>query len=150
MAVDGEFIAAAGAIRPAPSARLIDTRRGLGGDRLTPGSRRCVAVPGADPGDIVFANLTPVDADGRGYLALARGGAEPAGTSTANYAVGAPNPNLGLVPAGAGGEICVVNGPAARVDVVVDAQAIAAPDLVRPASLDGAVRLTDTRLGRDD
>ena len=150
MVVDGGLVVAAGSIQPVPTARVIDTRRGLGGARVTPGARRCATVPGAEPGALVFANLTPVDADGRGYLTLAPGAAEPAGTSAANYAPGAPNPNLGIVPAGEDGRICVVNGPGANVDVVVDIQGVGDADTFRTVSAQGAVRITDTRLGRDD
>lgn len=101
------------------SVRVLDTRR-VGG-AIGPEGRRCFAV-GGDPGDVAVMNLTPVGATTRGRGVLVASDVSPRADAPphVNYPAGAVAPNLGATPIGPDGRICYVNGPTARVHVVVD------------------------------
>ncbi|MEM9043019.1 MAG: hypothetical protein AAGD33_24300, partial [Actinomycetota bacterium] len=76
--------------RPSPGSavRLMDTRDGVGGSTLAPGTERCVAVPQASAGEFVVVNVTPVRGSARGF-GVVHSSDVPAGeTANVNYDVG--------------------------------------------------------------
>lgn len=118
------------------------------GQKVTQGRPACVAIPGAVKDAWVFANVTPVGGEGRGYLT-----AYPAGrntivpdpnraptTSTANWTSAAASPNTTLVQAGDSGKVCVATYVGAA-HITIDALAVAAKDKFTAAQR----RLIDTR-----
>lgn len=130
----------------AGAVRLVDTRSD--GGRLDRSDTICLPSVGADAGDHVGLNVTPVRADGRGFATAHAGGADVGGTSSVNYDVGSVDPNVAFVLVGSEGEVCVTNGPTAAVDVVVDQVVVVPAGGMESATGDGAVRLVDTRSGR--
>lgn len=129
--------------------RAVDTR---GGRRVAVGETRCFPVTG-DRSAVAIVNLTPVRATGPGHGALLGGGAtgSPNGAnvnvsnvnvSNVNYAPGTVDPNLGIAPIGAGGDVCFANADRAALDLVADHLVSLDAGAVR---FIGPVRVLDTR-----
>lgn len=133
---------------PDGAARLADTREGHGGGTLAAGETRCVATTGADPGDWVAVNATPVRATVRGYGTLHSSDVSAGATSNVNFDVDTVDPNLAIVQVGVDGDICFTNSPDGPVDLVLDQQINAAMSTFRQPTEAGAHRLTDTRSAR--
>lgn len=132
---------------PTGSVRLIDTRDGDRGV-LAPGESICVAAVGAQAGDIVGVNITPVGASAPGYGTL-HSSDNPAGeTSSVNFGAADTNPNMGFVKVGADGKICYTNSPLATSHVVLDEMIVGKSSAFAAPSPTGAVRIVDTREGR--
>jgi hypothetical protein len=116
--------------------RSLDTR---GGARLAPGARRCFSVAGS-PGGVALVNLTPVQAQGRGYgLLVSSDVTEVPVASNVNFDVGTTDPNVAVAAIGADGHVCHLNSEASthlvadhlgtiEAGVYTTAQANGAPD----------------------
>jgi hypothetical protein len=139
----------AGWYTPTPTSapvRLIDTRTGLGGSRISPDEARCVDA-GATPGDLAVVNLTPLNATAPGYGTLVSSDAGATTVSNVNFAPGTVDPNVAVVPIGPDGDICFLNSEHSTIDLIADllvtinaaARTTGASDAVTP------VRLVDTR-----
>lgn len=114
-----------GRYHPVVPVRVVDTRTGLGGvARLGPGQTATFAPAGAGLPttgmQALMATITAVNGTGPGYLTAFPAGACRPGTSTVNYAGGAPDANLTEVPLGGDGKVAVFNGSSASVDFLVD------------------------------
>ncbi len=120
-----------------------------GSNFISPFSSRCVAVPGASPGDVAVVNITNTQATGRGWGALRASGETPvfdrpvaAQVSSVNFAAGTPpNPNLAFSKVGSDGMACY-DGAVFAHHVILDLAAVI------PASNVNAVtptRILDTR-----
>lgn len=114
--------------QPMTPARLLDTRKGIGGysSKLTPGAPDVVTIAGAGGGALpasgvtaVAVNLTVANTSaGGGYVtAYPDGGASP-GTSTINFATGQTLANFAIVPVGADGKIDLASS--VPTDAIVD------------------------------
>jgi len=127
-------------------ARVVDTRRGLGGARLAPGDRACFGVDG-DPGDAALVNLTPVRASGTGNGKLVSSDVSaPPVFSNVNYASGSIDPNVAVAAIGSDGQVCFVNADLASVDLVADHLGTVDAAAYTPATPSGApARVVDTR-----
>ena len=112
-------------------------------------SSRCVAVPGASPGDVAVVNITNTQAAGQGWGALRASGETPvfgrapsAQVSSVNFAAGTPpNPNLAFSKVGSDNKVCY-DGAVFAHHVILDLAAVI------PASNVNAVtptRILDTR-----
>jgi hypothetical protein len=121
------------------------------GTPLQPSETRCLTVVGADPGDFVGVNITPVQATARGYGTMHSSDTDAGSTSNVNYDVGTINPGHAIVKVGADGRICYTNGPTASAHVIIDQLTSAPTDLAAPTftdpTADGATRLMNTRDG---
>lgn len=124
--------------------RVVDTRVGLGGDRIPAGKQRCFL--GAENG-LAIANLTPTDPSGPGFGSM--GGTA---ISSVNYRPGAVDPNMAFVTWSAFSGHCYRNSEHADVDLVVDHLATLLPgtyDLISRRAIDTrftALALRDTTL----
>jgi hypothetical protein len=118
---------------------------------LQPSETRCLTAVGAEPGDFVGVNITPVQATGRGYGTMHSSDTGAGSTSNVNYDVGTINPGHAIVKVGADGRICYTNGPTARAHVIIDQLTSAPTDPATPTftdpTADGATRLMNTRDG---
>lgn len=128
--------------------RVIDTRIGLGGSRLTESGRVCAGVAG-QPGDLAAVNLTPVQAAGAGNgLLISSDIADPPVASNANFGLGTADPNVAFAPIGADGGVCFVNSRHTSVDLVADHLGTISVTAFTPANPDGTPRrVVDTRDG---
>jgi hypothetical protein len=100
-------------------ARLIDTR---GGEPVDANGQRCFAADG-DPFDLAVVNVTPVQAQGRGYGRIDSSDRRAVGPfSNVNFDVGSIDPNLAVASIGADGKLCFTTS--ATVHVVVDQVAV--------------------------
>ena len=128
-------------------ARVLDTRRALGGTRPGPGARRCFPVDGP-PGDAAVVNLTPVQGTGTGNGQLVSSDiAAPPVFSNVNWDVGTIDPNVAIVEIGADSEVCFINNALGSVDLIADHLGTIDAAAYTPASASGApVRSLDTRL----
>lgn len=120
---------------PPPSARV---------EQLLPGERLCAAARGANPGDFVGLNVTPVRGSRNGFVTAHAAGSDAGATSTANFAPGTIDPNVTFTEVGPSGQVCVTNGPSGSVDMIIDQIAVVETGFATPSD-DGAVRLLDTR-----
>lgn len=128
--------------------RLADTRIGQGGPRIAPNETRCVAVVGAEGGDWVGVNVTPVLAATAGFGTMHSSDDPASPTSSVNFAAGTVDPNVAFTQVGNDGEICFTNSEHGEVDLVLDQLIVGSPDVFRQPSDNGSVRLADTRLAR--
>lgn len=134
---------------PGPSAdRPVDTRVGLGGTRLAASGSVCFSVSGADPGAFGGVNITPIGAVSPGYGVLRSSDDAAGDISNVNFGPGTVDPNFAIAHVGTDGDVCVTNSVHGPVDVIVDAQVVAAAGTFFTPTLGGAVRLGDTRVGR--
>ena len=142
----------AGALRApvvgADGGRPVDTRVGVGGTRLGPSGSVCFAVDGAQPGEFVGVNVTPVGATTPGFGTLHSSDDPPGGVSNVNFGPGTVDPNFAMARVGADGRVCFTNSVHGEVDVIIDAQVIGAADAFRLPSAGGSVRILDTREAR--
>lgn len=146
--IDELVLDAANALRAPDNSdggRPVDTRVGLGRNRLGPSESVCFAVAGSNPGEFVGVNITPVGAITGGFGTLHSSDNAPGPISNVNFAPGTIDPNFAMAKVGADGHVCFTNSPHGPVDVVIDAQVIADPQSLRLPSADGSVRLLDTR-----
>jgi hypothetical protein len=102
--------------------RLVDTRAGVGGNRLAAGAHLAITMParpaalGANPA--ASLNVTAVGAAAAGFITMYPcGGATPL-VSSVNYATSAPVANKVVVTVPADGQVCLFTMSA--TDVVVD------------------------------
>lgn len=133
---------------PTGTDRPVDTRTGVGGMRLGPAGFVCFNVPGGQAAEFVGVNITPVLASGPGFGTLHSSGVPIPGTSNVNFNVGTVDPNLGLAKLGTDGRACFSNSFHNYVDVIIDAQVIAAASAFRDPTDEGAIRIVDTRIER--
>lgn len=126
--------------------RAVDTRTGLGGTRVFPGTHVCFSVPGGSPGEFVGANITPVAASSPGFGILYPSDFGPTSVSNVNFNVGTIDPNLAITQLGPDGRACFWS--TTYVDVVIDAQVLFDPSLFRLPNARSAERLVDTRIAR--
>ena len=107
---------------PLAPARILDTRVGLGGTRLTPDQPLRVQVTGQggvpSTAVAVAINITAVGSSGAGYLTTYPCSSGIPDVSTVNFATGQVVPNSAVVPLDANGGFCVVSP--VGVDVLVD------------------------------
>ncbi len=102
--------------------RLVDTRSGLGGNRLVAGATLAVTMParptslGATPA--ASLNVTAVGAAGPGFLTVYPCGGDTPLVSSVNYASAAPVANKVVVTVPADGRVCLFAMSA--TDVVMD------------------------------
>jgi hypothetical protein len=129
--------------------RLRDTRRS--GGRVAPRTPLCLSLPtgAAAAGDIAVVNITNTDATGPGYGALRASDAQPIPSrlradqySSVNFAPGRTDPNLALVTAGPGREICY-DSDGGSAHVILDLVAVIPAENIVAVDPE---RLTDTRL----
>jgi hypothetical protein len=126
--------------------RKVDTRLGVGGGRVPPAGRLCFPVSGS-PGDAAVVNLTPVEADDRGYGLLVSSDVAAPVASNVNYAPGTIDPNVAVAPIGRDGQVCYVNSSPASVNLVADHLGTIRANAYVPAVPSGAPdRKVDTRI----
>jgi hypothetical protein len=133
--------------------RLVDTRDGTGGVRLSADVPLRVKVAGVAgvPAGVdgegaagVALNVTAVRTSGWGFLQVWPCGSGKPSTSSVNFtSAGAVEPNAVLVPVDATGEVCVSSSVA--TDLLVDVTGWF-DDGLRAGS--GDLRLVDTRIGK--
>jgi hypothetical protein len=114
---------------------------------VQPGETYCVAAVGADPGDFVGVNVTPVLAVAPGFGVLHSSDDAPGGTSNVNFGPGTVDPNVAFAKVGADGRICFTNSVLGPVHVLLDQLIVADAAVFRSPSTSGSVRLADTRIG---
>jgi len=124
--------------------RLLDTRAS---GRVGASGSVCADATGADPGDFVGVNVTPVRADAVGFATLHSSGVPAGSTSNVNFRPGLVDPNVAFVEVGSDGRVCFTNSEHGDVDVILD-QLVVAPGSTFTLPGDGAVRLLDTRSRR--
>lgn len=106
------------------AARLVDTR--LTNTPVAAASTRCVPAVGADPGDYITVNVTPVEATTFGHGTI-HSSDDPAGdTSNVNFGPGTVDPNTTTVHVGTDGNICFTNSIHGPVHLIID-ELIVAP-----------------------
>jgi hypothetical protein len=142
--VSGYFSqSAASGYQPAPRARILDTRKGIGAPLKPVGgaSGIPVAVSGVDsiPSGIsaVAVHITVADPAGYGWVAAEPDGAGVPSTSIINYVQGQIVSNTVFVPVGADGKIELYNGGGNSVDLLADVSgyfSASAPDVFMPIS----------------
>lgn len=125
--------------------RLADTRNGDGGSTLRADERRCVTATGAAPGEFVGVNITPVNAAERGNGSLHSSDDPAPATANVNFSVGSIDPNIAFAEVGADGRICFTNSRHGPVDLVLDALLVGEAGVFRSPTVDGAVRIADSR-----
>ena len=122
VAATGTTSGTAGVFRPTSSARILDTRSGIGA--LNPGQSLSLQVAGqggvpATGVSAVVVNLTATDETAAGWLNAFPSGTSVPPTSTLNFAANESIANRAIVPLGTGGKVTVYNG-GGRTDVIVD------------------------------
>lgn len=115
--------------------------------KLSPGERRCFEVSGA-PGDVALVNITPVQAEGRGYGLLVSSDVTGVPVaSSVNFEAGTTDPNVAAAAIGADGQVCYVNSEA-PAHLVADHLGTIDADVYTAAQPNGApLRKLDTRGG---
>jgi urease beta subunit len=116
-----------GTFAPLSSARVLDTRAGLGAPQAVvgPGADLIVQITGrggvpASGVSAVVANVTVTQPTAGGWVAVwADGGAMPP-VSNLNFAAHQTVPNLVIVPVGSGGAIRFHNGSGGTVQLIAD------------------------------
>jgi hypothetical protein len=137
-----------GGFRGVTPTRLMDTRRGLGGTRLSANAATPLTVAGVAGvprnAAAVVVNITAVAPTAQGgYLTAWPAGGRRPDTSNVNFTVGSgPTPNLAIVGVGTAGRISLFNGVGA-VDVIVDVMGWFQANTVAPQAT--PQRLLDTR-----
>ena len=124
------------------AARILNTRSST---PFAAGEKRCVATA-AQAGESVVLNATSFGASGNGFLNVfsSSATADPATNSTVNFRAGANVANGTIVPAGAGGQICVY--ASATSQVIIDVAGYMAAGVFVPLNADGsATRVLNTR-----
>ncbi|MDJ0771659.1 MAG: hypothetical protein QNJ12_22930, partial [Ilumatobacter sp.] len=124
--------------------RLADTRLGLGGDQLDANETRCFDAVGADPGDFVGLNATPVLADAAGFGTLHSSDDTAGDTSNVNFAAGTVDPNVAFVEVGTDGQVCFTNSEHGPVHLVLDELIVGDAASFELPTTNGAERLADT------
>jgi len=122
VAATGTTTGTVGIFRPAASARILDTRSGIGA--LGPGQSLSFQVGGqggvsATGVSAVVMNLTATNEASAGWLNAFPTGTSSPPTSNLNFAAGQTVANRAIVPLGTGGKVTIYNG-GGRTDVVVD------------------------------
>jgi hypothetical protein len=112
---------------------------------VQPGETYCLAAVGADPGDFVGVNVTPLLAVAPGFGVLHSSDDAPGGTSNVNFGPGTVDPNVAFAKVGADGRICFTNSVLGPVHVLLDQLIVADAAVFRSPSTSGSVRLADTR-----
>ena len=114
--------------------------------KVLAGGRVCFEVTGS-PGDTALVNLTPVQADGRGFGLLVSSDIRVVPTaSNVNFAPGSKDPNVAAAPIGADGKVCFANNSTAAVHLVADHLGSIERDSYTNATPSGAPdRKIDTR-----
>jgi hypothetical protein len=123
--------------------RLVDTRAGLGGVRLTGSETRCVDAVGAGVGEYVGVNVTVVGVSAPGFGTLHSSDQVAGDTSTVNYAPGSIDPNNAITQVGRDGKICFTNGPDAMAHLILDEVTVMSPEVFEGGG--SGVRILDTR-----
>ena len=126
--------------------RILDTRNQ---SPVAAKSSRCVAVPGASPGDVAVVNITNTQAAGQGWGALRASNDTPvfnrgaaAQFSSVNFAAGTPpNPNLAFSKVGADNKVCY-DGAVFASHVILDLAAVIPAANVNATT---TTRILDTR-----
>lgn len=124
-------------------ARLLS--RGVIAGQVPSSGSACADVVGADPGDFVGVNVTPVRAGAVGFGTLHSSGVAAGSTSNVNFRPGSADPNVAFVEVGADGQVCFTNSEAGSVDVTLDQLVVADPSALSQPQASGAARLLDTR-----
>lgn len=114
---------------------------------VAPGEKYCVGTVGAAPGDFVGVNITPVLASGPGFGVLHSSDDAAGATSNVNFDSGTIDPNVAFVKVGADGRICFTNSNHSSVHVILDEMIVGAAGTFTKPTAEGAVRLSDTRVG---
>lgn len=117
------------------------------GAAVGPRERYCVTAAGAEPGDFVGVNITPVGAGAPGFGTLHSSDDPPGPTSNVNFGAGTVDPNVAFAEVGADGRICFTNSMHGPVHLILDEMIVADSDAFRPPTADGSTRLVDTRVG---
>ena len=107
------------------AARLVDTRKGQGGDRVPARGSLSVTVTGvkgvpATGVSAVWLNLTAVTPQTFGYLSAYASGTTRPITSSVNFHTGVTVANLVLVPVGSDGKVTLYNGSDGYTQIVLD------------------------------
>jgi hypothetical protein len=116
-----------------------------GGPVIAPSEARCTAAVGAEPGDYVSVNITPVLATTAGHGTMHSSDTSAGRTSNVNFGPGTVDPNTAIVQVGTDGEICFTNSKDGPVHLVLDQLTVVDPSVIGLPTPDGAARLTDTR-----
>jgi hypothetical protein len=82
--------------------------------KVQPGETYCVPAIGADPGDLIAVNVTPVRAERSGYGTVHSSDDQAGNTSNVNFHAGSVDPNLTFVEVGSDGEVCFTNSETER------------------------------------
>lgn len=114
---------------------------------ISPQRTACLTANGAEPGDMVGLNLTPVNALSGGFGIVHSSEVTPGSTSSVNFGPGSVDPNFAFTEVGGDGKICFTNSTHSTVDLVADQLLIIDPSAFEAAGPEGAVRLADTRSG---
>ena len=146
-----------GAFGPLPSARILDTRAGIGGvtGPVIPRGQARFPVRGvggvpASGVSAVALNVTVTGSTAGGFLTVFAGGTSQPGASSLNFTAGQTVANLVFVPVGADGSVTVANGSDGRTQMIADVVGYVASG---GASVTGAfgplasARVLDTRIG---
>jgi hypothetical protein len=118
--------ATGGLYNPVTSARIVDTRLGLGAaGRLAPGSTTVLPIAGHGGVPLtgvaaVALNITVTAPSGPGWIAGYPSGSGSSGTSSINFVEGQTIANRLIVPVGANGAIDLLNSVGESTDLVVD------------------------------
>ncbi|MCU1393214.1 MAG: hypothetical protein JWM34_1642 [Ilumatobacteraceae bacterium] len=120
--LDASALASPGGFTSVAPVRVVDTRQGLGGQRLAQGEVRRVQVGGAaqvpNGATAVSANITSVTPATAGFVSAYRCGDPVPAISTVNFSIQADTANAAIVPLDATGGFCVL--ASTGVDLVVD------------------------------
>ena len=121
--IDEMIVADAAAFRSPTatgSARLADTRIGLGGPIVAASETRCLPAVGAAPGEFVGVNLLPVEAITPGYGTIHPGGTTCRPVVHRQLRQRHFDPNFTFTEVGADGTICFTNSVHGPVHVIID------------------------------
>ncbi len=115
----------AGAIRPVPATRILDTRTPAGGaGQLAGTSSRSVQVSGRagipSTATAVIATVSETGGRSPGYLSVFKTGASRPATSNVNFGAGATTAGLVVAQLNSTGQFSIYNGSPNGVSVVVD------------------------------
>ena len=132
-------------LQPLESQRLVDTRSGIGGGRLGPGSGIEVAVvaPGS-AATAVSLNITAVEPAAAGFVTAWPCGTERPVVSNLNPEPAITQPNLVNVRVGVGGKVCLYSSQ--ETDLVVDILAQYVPGAPARYAPLAPQRLVDSRV----
>jgi len=113
--------------------------------KLAPYETRCVAAKGANAGDWVAVNVTPVDATTAGFGTLHSSDNSAGATANVNFTPGSTDPNIAITKLGADKKFCFTNSRHGTVNIILDQMAVSPAATFTEPTPEGATRLLNTR-----